>query len=36
LKGRTPAQALRKALGLEEIPPLGPESKEEENKKDAA
>ncbi|NIV49145.1 MAG: IS481 family transposase [Gammaproteobacteria bacterium] len=35
LRGRTPAQALREALGLEELPPVVPE-KDEENEKDAA
>ena len=34
LQGRTPAQALREALGLEELPPVVPQSEEEE--KDAA
>ena len=33
LRGRTPAQALREALGLEELPPVVPEKKDE---KDAA
>jgi transposase InsO family protein len=35
LRGRTPAQALREALGLEQLPPVVPE-KDEENEKDAA
>ena len=35
LRGRTPAQALREALGLEELPPVVPEKKEEDEK-DAA
>jgi transposase InsO family protein len=30
LRGRTPAQALREALGLEELPPVVPQSGEEE------
>jgi transposase InsO family protein len=30
LKGRTPAQALREALGAEELPPVVPEAQEEE------
>ena len=34
LRGRTPAQALREALGLEELPPVVPEKEEDE--KDAA
>jgi transposase InsO family protein len=35
LKGRTPAQALREALGREELPPVVPE-REDENENDAA
>jgi hypothetical protein len=30
LRGRTPAQALREALGIEELPPVAPEAQEEE------
>ena len=40
LRGRTPAQALREALGIEEIPPVVPvrtdEEEKEEDEKDAA
>jgi hypothetical protein len=35
MRGRTPAEALREALGLEELPPVVLE-KGEENEKDAA
>jgi len=30
LRGRTPAQALREALGIEELPPLVPSGDQEE------
>ena len=36
LKGRTPAQALREALEIEELPPVAPEEEEENEVNDAA
>ena len=36
LKGRTPAQALRDALGIEELPPFIPDASEETTIPDAA